>query len=169
MTNIALFSGSFDPVTYGHLDIIKRASKMFDTLIVGIGENSSKKYMFDTWTRFSFITKEIEFLQANSNSNEYKNIVVQIFPGLIVKFCKNENIKTIIRGVRNTIDFEQESTIARINQSQDPNIETIFLPTHPTLSHISSTVVKEIVKYGGNVSEYVCYDVEQALKQKLHQ
>ena len=141
----AVFPGSFDPITLGHCEIIEKACEIFDEVIVSVGNNSNKNYRFSLDQRLKFI------------SNEFKNnpkVYVEKYEGLTVDFCKNKNIKHIVRGLRNPADFEFEKKIALFNSSLE-NIETIFLLTSPNNAFISSSMVREIMDNGGNFKKFV--------------
>ena len=140
---IAVFPGSFDPITLGHYDIIERAAPLFDKLIIAIGQNSQKKYMFPLEKRMEFIRKSTEHLS---------NVEVDFFEGLTVDYCLQKNAQVIIRGLRNPADFEFEKAIAQTNRelTQQNKIETIFLLTSASKSFISSSIVREIITFGGN-------------------
>ena len=141
----AVFPGSFDPITLGHCEIIEKACEIFDEVIVSVGNNSDKNYKFSLDQRLKFI------------SNEFKNnpkVYVEKYEGLTVDFCKNKNIKHIVRGLRNPADFEFEKKIALFNSSLE-NIETIFLLTSPNNAFISSSMVREIIDNGGNFKKFV--------------
>ena len=141
----AVFPGSFDPITLGHCEIIEKACEIFDEVIVSVGNNSNKNYKFSLDQRLKFI------------SNEFKNnpkVYVEKYEGLTVDFCKNKNIKHIVRGLRNPADFEFEKKIALFNSSLE-NIETIFLLTSPNNAFISSSMVREIMDNGGNFKKFV--------------
>ena len=141
----AVFPGSFDPITLGHCEIIEKACEIFDELIVSVGNNSDKNYKFSLDQRLKFI------------SNEFKNnpkVYIEKYEGLTVDFCKNKNIKHIVRGLRNPADFEFEKKIALFNSSLE-NIETIFLLTSPNNAFISSSMVREIMDSGGNFKKFV--------------
>ena len=141
----AVFPGSFDPITLGHCEIIEKACEIFDELIVSVGNNSDKNYRFSLDQRLKFI------------SDEFKNnpkVYVEKYEGLTVDFCKNKNIKHIVRGLRNPADFEFEKKIALFNRSLE-NIETIFLLTSPNNAFISSSMVREIMDNGGNFKKFV--------------
>tara|TARA_B100000925_G_scaffold275865_1_gene242507 strand:- start:123 stop:575 length:453 start_codon:yes stop_codon:yes gene_type:complete len=141
----AIFPGSFDPLTLGHCEIIKKATKVFDQVIVSVGNNSEKKYMFSLEERLNFI------------SSEFKNnslVLVEKYNGLTAEFCKTKNIKHIVRGLRNPADFEFEKKIALFNNSLE-DIETIFFLTSPSNSFISSSMVREIIENGGNYKKFV--------------
>lgn len=143
---IAVFPGSFDPITKGHVEIIKRGLPLFDELIVGIGYNTNKNYFFSQDRREHFITKTFE--------NEPKVKVVR-YSGLTVEFCKQIGAQYILRGLRTSADFEFERAIAQMNHSMAQEIETIFIVSDPSLSHISSTIVRDILLYQGDVSAFV--------------
>lgn len=143
---IAVFPGSFDPITKGHQDIIERASPLFDKIIVAIGINSTKKYHYNLETRQKFIAKTFE--------NNPK-IEVATYNGLTIDFCKSVNAKYIVRGVRNVTDYNYENGIAQMNRAMDNDIETLFIPTNPSLSAINSTIVRDILVNGGDVSQFV--------------
>lgn len=143
---IAVFPGSFDPITKGHENIVKRAVSLFDKIIVAIGDNSSKKRTFPLQKRIEWIEKTFE------NEN---NVEVMTYQGLTVDFCKQQNANYILRGLRSTIDFEYEQPIAQMNKSLNPEVESFFLLTEPEFSNISSSIVKEIYKHNGNVSQFV--------------
>ena len=141
----AVFPGSFDPITLGHCEIIEKACEIFDELIISVGNNSDKNYKFSLDQRLKFI------------SNEFKNnpkVYVEKYEGLTDDFCKNKNIKHIVRGLRNPADFEFEKKIALFNSSLE-NIETIFLLTSPNNAFISSSMVREIMDNEGNFKKFV--------------
>lgn len=141
----ALFPGSFDPITNGHEDIILRALPVFDELIIGVGINSEKKYMFSLDKRIKFIKDTFQ---------NYKNIKVDSYEGLTTNFCKKINAKYILRGLRNSSDFEFEKAIAHTNRKLS-GIETVFMLTSSRNSYISSSIVREIIKNNGNYKPLV--------------
>ena len=141
----AVFPGSFDPITLGHVDIIKRATKIFDEIIVAIGINNEKKYLFSNDVRIKFI--EDTFIKE-------PKIKVKKYKGLTINFCKKNNINTILRGVRNPSDFEFEKAIAHTNYKLS-GVETVFLITNPEFSYISSSIVREIIENNGNYKKLV--------------
>ena len=140
-----MLPGSFDPITLGHCEIIEKACEIFDEVIVAVGNNSDKNYRFSLNQRLKFISDE--FI---NNSKVY----VEKYHGLTVDFCKNKNIKHIVRGLRNPADFEFEKKIALFNNSLE-NIETIFFLTSPKNAFISSSMVREIMDNGGNFKKFV--------------
>jgi pantetheine-phosphate adenylyltransferase len=142
----ALFPGSFDPITVGHEDIVRKASKLFDEVVVGIGENSNKKYLFPLEQRTNWIQETFKDLP---------NVSVAHYSGLTVDFCHSIGAQYIVRGLRNALDFEYESNIARLNATLKSDIETIVLISKPELVAINSTIVREIIKHKGNVSTLV--------------
>lgn len=138
---IAVFPGSFDPITLGHYDIIERAAPLFDKLIIAIGQNSQKKYMFPLEKRMEFIRKSTE---------HFSNVEVDFFEGLTVDYCLQKNAQFIIRGLRNPADFEFEKAIAHTNRTlARKKLETVFLLTSSGKSFISSSIVREIITHGG--------------------
>jgi pantetheine-phosphate adenylyltransferase len=132
-----------------------------DHLIIGIGVNSSKKTMFSELNRIQMISESVSFLSKRNN------ITVTSFEGLLVNFAKQEGAKVLIRGIRNVSDFEYEINLANINKTVAPGIDTIFLPTSPELAVVSSSMVKEISKHGGDVSRFVPKHVDQILKSRF--
>ena len=145
---IAVFPGSFDPITLGHYDIIERASRLFDKIIIAIGQNSQKKYMFSLEQRKVFIKKTFE---------KFPNVEVDSFDGLTVEYCQKRGVNFIVRGLRNPADFEFEKAIAHINRrlTAENRIETVFLLTSSSKSFISSSIVREIISYGGDYKLFV--------------
>jgi len=146
MQRVCLFPGTFDPVTLGHVDIIDRAIPLFDKIIVGIGKNTTKAPMFSAEQRLAWI-KEI-----------YKNESIvegAIYEGLTVDFCKKVNAKFILRGIRYVSDFEYEKTIADANRTLDKSIETIFLTGEPKYTSVASTIVRDIIRNGGDASHFL--------------
>ena len=141
----AVFPGSFDPLTLGHCEIIEKAAQVFDQVIVSVGNNSEKKYRFSLDQRLNFISSEFK-----NNSK----ILVEKYDGLTADFCKNKNIKHIVRGLRNPTDFEFEKQIALFNKSLE-NLETIFFLTSADNAFISSSIVREIIENGGNYKKFV--------------
>ncbi|MDX1684694.1 MAG: pantetheine-phosphate adenylyltransferase [Saprospiraceae bacterium] len=146
MSNIAVFPGSFDPITIGHIDLVNRALPLFDQIIIAIGINSKKKTFFTLEQRTDWI-KEV------FKNNE--KISVESFEGLTVDFCERKNARYLLRGLRNASDFDYEKTISQINHIVGKKIETIFLISKPELSHVSSSIVREIIGAGGDVSVFL--------------
>ncbi len=142
----AIYPGSFDPLTLGHLDIIQRSAKIVDELVVGVLHNSAKNSLFSLDERVSMI-KEI--------TKDIPNVTVSSFDGLLVNHMKEIDATIIIRGLRAVTDFEYELQIAQTNHVESPEVETIFLTTSLQYSYLSSTVVKEFASYGGDISKFV--------------
>lgn len=159
-----VYAGTFDVVTLGHLDIIKRSKTFCDQLVIAVGVNSAKKTLFTVEERMqhinTMIDAHIEFLTAT-------DITVESFDDLLVDYAKRIGAKVLIRGIRSVSDFEYEITLANVNRVLNPGIETIFLPTSPNLAVVSSSVAKEIAKHNGNVSQFVPAHVASALKDKF--
>ena len=151
MSRIAVFPGSFDPITVGHEDIVQRALSLFDTIIVAIGENSTKQYMFP-------LQKRKEWLETLFENEE--KVKVKSYEGLTVDFCTKAGAAYIIRGLRSAADFEFEQSIAQMNRAMAPGIETVFLPANPKHSAINSTIVRDIIRNGGDASAFVPAGVE---------
>ncbi len=146
MKKIAVFPGSFDPITTGHEDLVKRAVPLFDKIIVAVGVNSQKKYLFPLNQRLAWLEKVF----ANEPTVE-----VAHFEGLTANFCQTVNSNYLLRGLRNASDFDYEKTISQLNNIVGDGLETIFLISKPEFSHISSTIVREIIKGKGDVSSFV--------------
>jgi len=144
--NHVVYSGTFDPITIGHLDIIQRSSKIFDKLLIAVAESSEKNTKFPLNERIYMI--------KNSTQNLH-NIEIKPFKSLLVEFLKQEKINIIIRGIRNSIDFEYEKNMDLANKSLDKNIETIFLNSKPEMEFISSSVVRTILNYNGDISHLI--------------
>ncbi len=161
MAKIAIYPGTFDPITLGHLDIIKRASNLFDHLIVAVAKDSAKNPLFNLDERINLVSEEIKNLNLSSQ------VSVEKFEGLLVDFASKKNSKIIIRGLRAVSDFEYEFQMFGMNSKLDPSINTIFLPASETHHFIASKLVKEIAKLGGNISKFVSPNIVEKLKQKL--
>ncbi len=147
MKKIALFPGSFDPFTKGHADIALRGSQIFDEVVIGIGSNTSKKRFFDL---------DIMIHCMKQSFASHTNIRVEAFQGLTAAFAQKIGARYLLRGLRNTTDFEYENTIAQVNQKIG-KLETVLLITSPEYAYISSTIVRDIYKYGENIDEYLPY------------
>lgn len=158
MTKIAVYPGSFDPVTYGHLDIAKRATNIFDHLIIAVTSNQSKKTLFT-------ITERVEMLKVVTR--HLPKIEVSSFDGLLVEFVMAHKATVIIRGLRAVSDFEYELQMALMNRKLENAVDTAFLMPAEPYTYLSSSVVKEIVSEGGNASEFVPSLVERKLQQKF--
>ena len=143
---VGIYPGSFDPVTNGHIDIIKRSAKLVDTLIVAILENSSKKAFFSTQERIQLLEESCK---------DIENLKVESFSGLLVDFAKEKEANLIIRGLRALTDFEYELQMAQMNKHLHSEIETIFLVTNVRYSFLSSSAIKEVAQFGGDVSDFV--------------
>ena len=146
MSNIALFPGSFDPFTAGHLNILKRALTMFDGVVVAVGINQDKSGFFNNAARIDIINQTIAGLE---------NVEVIEYDGLTVDICRHLGIHHIVRGVRNMLDFENERAIADANRRLAPEIETIIIPTAQEFAHISSSAVRDILRHHGDTSLFI--------------
>jgi len=155
---IGIYPGSFDPLTYGHIDIIERSKELCDKLIIAIAINSAKKPLFSVEERIEII---------NNCCMIKNNVEVVSFNSLLADYCKDNNVSFIIRGLRSTTDFEYEYTIAAANRKLAPEIETIFLVTKGENFFISSNIVKEIASYNGDVSALVPPFVEDKIHRKI--
>jgi pantetheine-phosphate adenylyltransferase len=160
MRSIAVYPGSFDPPTNGHCDIIKRSSKLFDKLIVAVAENPAKKYFFSVEERITML-REIVL--------EYDNIEVAHFEGLLVEYADKIGAVTIIRGLRALSDFEYEFELALMNRHLNSNVDTIFMMTDEHYSFIRSSLVREVARLGGDISDKVPSVVEKYLKERFSQ
>lgn len=154
---IAVYPGSFDPVTLGHIDIIQRASKQFDKLIVAVLNNLSKNPLFSVEER-----KEL----LRQVTRDMPNVEIDSFRDLLVNYMEDKQGHVIVRGIRSVTDFEYELQMASTNQKLNPRVETIFMMTNPKYSYLSSSMVKEIARFSGNVSEMVTSEVEAAMRLK---
>lgn len=155
MNRICLFPGTFDPVTLGHIDIINRALPLFDKIFVGIGINSSKNPMFSPEQRMEW------FREIYKNEPRVESVA---YEGLTVNYCKRINAGFILRGIRYVSDFEYEKTIADANRTLDKNIETIFLTGEPKYTSVASTIVRDIIRNGGDASPFLPEAVISSLK-----
>jgi len=156
---IAVYPGSFDPITNGHIDIVKRASKMFDKIIVAVASREQKKPIFSLEERVSLAQKVL----AN-----YKNVEVVGFKNLLIDFVREKKACTIIRGIRAVVDFDYEFQMVVTNRKLAPEIETIFFMPSAQYFYLSASLVKEIASLGGRISCFVPRPVAQALKKKFH-
>jgi pantetheine-phosphate adenylyltransferase len=150
---IALFPGSFDPFTNGHLDVVRRGISLFDQIIIAIGNNSSK-------SRYLPVEQMMEMI-AEVFRDEPR-VSVQSYKGLTADYARETGARYLLRGLRNTTDFEYENTIAQANRHVNPDLETVFLITSPTLAAISSTIIREIHRFGGNVDDFVPFALPAA-------
>ncbi|MGL5963902.1 MAG: pantetheine-phosphate adenylyltransferase [Fusobacteriaceae bacterium] len=156
---IAVYSGSFDPITKGHEDIIRKAAKMTDKLVVAVLNNVNKKYLFSLEERTDMVIESLKNLE---------NIEVKNFQGLLTEFMSENKIEFVIRGLRAVSDYEYELTMAFANSDiSDGKIETIFIPASKNYMYLSSSVVREIANYGGKLSDYVNDDVEKKIRSKI--
>jgi pantetheine-phosphate adenylyltransferase len=146
MARIAVFPGSFDPVTKGHESIVLRALPLFDKVIVAIGNNSTKTYMFSLENRKKWLKQVFA---------KHKQVSVEDYSGLTVDFCKKKKANYILRGIRTPGDYEFESNIAQMNRAMVPGIETIFMLTLPEYTAVSSSIVRDILKHGGNARQFI--------------
>ena len=154
----AICPGSFDPITNGHLDIIIRAAKLFDKLIIGVYENPEKQVLFTTEERAELVEKAVANLP---------NVEVRVFSGLTVNFAREANAQTIVRGLRMSADFEREFDLAMMNKKLSPDIELICLMSDLEYQFLSSSLLKEAARLGGNVDNFVPEHVAEALRKKV--
>jgi pantetheine-phosphate adenylyltransferase len=154
---VAVYTGMFDPVHLGHLDIIQRGSRLFERLIVGVGINPDKSTLFS-------IEERVDLLQQVAR--EYKNVEVQPFPGLAVRFVRESGARIMIRGLRTLSDMEYEFSMSLMNLHLDPGIETVFLMAKEEFSHVSSSLLRQIAALGGDLAKFLPDPVKSALMAK---
>lgn len=151
MKRVALFPGSFDPFTNGHLDVVRRGAELFDELIIALGNNSSKqRYLPVDWM----------LARINDLFADEPRVSAVAYRGLTAEFARETGARYLLRGLRNTTDFEYENTIAQANRHVNPALETVFLITSPALAAISSTIIREIHRFGGDVSQFVPFNLD---------
>lgn len=160
MKTIAIYPGTFDPLTNGHADLVIRAARIFDQVIVAVAANPSKQPMFS-------LAERVEL--ANQAFSEHHNVRVQGFSGLLAEFAKAQQAQILLRGVRAVADFEYEFQLASMNRQLNPDLDSLFMTPSEKNTFISSTLVKEVAKHGGDVSRFVPAHVEAALLHKLAQ
>ncbi|MDY0405983.1 pantetheine-phosphate adenylyltransferase [Virgibacillus sp. 179-BFC.A HS] len=159
MTRLAICPGSFDPITYGHLDIIERGAKIFDHVIVAVFNNQAKSPLFSVEERVTLIEESTSHLP---------NVTVDSNNGLLIDYAKKKNAQVILRGLRAVSDFEYELQITSANRKLDKDVETLFMMTNNQYSFLSSSIIKEMAKYGSNVSDLVPSPVYSALRDKYN-
>ncbi|AKM09767.1 pantetheine-phosphate adenylyltransferase [Croceicoccus naphthovorans] len=159
---IGIYPGTFDPITLGHLDIIRRGSKLVDELIIGVTTNPSKNPMFTPEERMTMVEREVKALGI-------ENVQVVGFNALLIKFAQKQGARVIIRGLRAVADFEYEYQMAGMNQQLDPNIETVFLMADVSLQPIASKLVKEIAMFGGEITRFVSPKVCEEVIERVEQ
>jgi pantetheine-phosphate adenylyltransferase len=158
MARLAVYAGSFDPVTFGHVDLIERASALFSDVVVAIGVHPTRNPLFQIDERLDLV---------RSVSARFPNVRVDSFDGLLIEYCRKNSARVIVRGLRVATDFEYELQIAHANADLCPEVDTVFLPTRTVHGFISASLVREIASHGGDVSRYAPRDVCEALKKKF--
>ena len=156
----AVYPGSVDPATYGHLDVIRRASVSFDRVVVGVLQNSAKSPLFSVEERVKML-KEV--------TKDLGNVKVVPFDGLLVEFARQQKARLVIRGLRAITDFEYEIQMSQTNHKLEPEVETMFLTTNLKYSYLSSTIVREVAAFGGDISQFVPETVAKSIKEKMSQ
>ena len=154
----AIFPGSFDPPTNGHINVIERASRIFEELIVVISVNPQKKYFFNAEERYKMLEEIIK---------KYENVHLHMWDQLIVDFAEKKGAKVIVRGIRSLNDFAYELELSQINKGLKSHIDTLFIPTDPRYSLLRSSAIKELASFGGDISQMVPENVEKAIKERL--
>jgi pantetheine-phosphate adenylyltransferase len=157
---LAVYTGTFDPVHLGHLDIISRGSSIFDQLIVGVGINPDKQPFFDQHERVELVRAVIE---------PYPNVIVRPFGSLAVTFVREVGARVMLRGLRTTSDMENEFTMSLLNLNLDPEIETVFLMAKEPYSHLSSTMLRQIATFGGPLDKFLPAEVKDALEKRVRE
>jgi len=158
MTKRVIYPGTFDPITNGHLDLIKRAASMFDEIVIGVAASPSKKTMFTLEERVQLTQDAV---------TEFKNVSVSGFSGLLVDFAKKEQATILIRGLRTTVDFEYEFGLTNMYRKLMPELESLFLTPSEEYAFLSSTIVREVAIHGGDIENFVPTVVSNAIKEKL--
>ncbi|MFC1548594.1 pantetheine-phosphate adenylyltransferase [Candidatus Omnitrophota bacterium] len=159
MTTRAVYPGTFDPVTYGHLDVIRRASALYDKVFIAVAKSSEKSPLFSPEERVAMMNEAV---------SAYKNVEVEAFDGLVVDYALNKSSKVVVRGLRMISDFEYEFQMALTNRKLNSDVETVFMMPNESYSYLSSKLIKEIAQLGADVSEFVPENVEKKLKEKLN-
>lgn len=159
MIKKAIYPGTFDPMTNGHINSIQRASKLFDTIVVAVAKSAGKSPLFESQERLDM---------AKQALCEYDNINVVFFDGLLVDLAKEHKANIVVRGIRSIADFEYESQMAGMNKKMMPALETVFLTTDPDWCDVSSTLVRDIARLGGQVSDFVPHEIEKAILAKVN-
>jgi pantetheine-phosphate adenylyltransferase len=155
---IAVYPGTFDPITFGHLDIIERTSKVFAKLIIAVAEDNPKSPIFT-------VQERLELIETQVRKRYNENVTVQHFNGLLVDFVRSQGSSVIVRGLRAATDFEYEFQLSFMNHKLAPDIQTMFIPANEKGHFISSRIVKEVARLGGNLSTFVPKEIEEKLKQ----
>ena len=155
---IAVYPGSFDPATYGHLDVIRRASVSFDRIIVGVLHNSAKSPLFSVEERVNILEKA---------TKDIPNVVIQSFEGLSVNFARENHAQVIVRGLRAVTDFEYELQMAQTNRVLAPDVDTVFMTTSLQYAYLSSTIMKEVASFGGDISKFAPREIIEAVREKM--
>ncbi|HKI45484.1 MAG TPA: pantetheine-phosphate adenylyltransferase [Balneolales bacterium] len=163
MKRAAIYPGSFDPITYGHLDILERATHMFQNVIVTVADNTQKECVFSADERVQLINECIR------DKTWADQVEIKRFTGLLVNFAQEQNVHTLIRGVRQISDFEYEFRMALMNRRLSPEVDTIFLMPSEELTFVSASLVKEVAYWGGHVEHFVPGNVAEALRNKFQQ
>lgn len=158
MSTIAVYAGSFDPITLGHLDIVRRGATLFDEVIIAVGLNPAKRYTFTLEDRMRIVSDAV---------SDIPNVRVDAFDGLLVDYCKKVDARVILRGLRAVTDFEFEFKIGLANMDMAPDIQTTFLLTEPRMLFVSSSLVREIASHGGDIRRYVPTAAAEALEAKF--
>ena len=156
--NIAIYPGTFDPITLGHLDILQRASKLFDHVIITLAINSTKTPLFTKEERLEFISDAVKNMS---------NVTVDSFEGMLIKFAEKKGASAVIRGLRAISDFEFEFQLALMNRKQNQDITTVFLMPNEKYTYLNSTIIREVAKFGGDVSSFITPLVADKLKNKF--
>ena len=154
----AVYPGSFDPATFGHLDVIRRASVAFDRIIVGVLHNSAKSPLFSVEERVNILEKAV---------SDIPNVIIRPFNGLSVNFARENNAQVIIRGLRAVTDFEYELQMAQTNRVLAPDVDTVFMTTSLKYAYVSSTIMKEVALFGGDLSNFAPPEIIEAVRSKL--
>lgn len=157
MSSIAIYPGTFDPFTNGHLSLVERGLNLFDNLIIAVGENPAKKYLFDVDERMALIKEAV---------SGFNNVEVDRFDGLLVDYARDREVDAVIRGLRAVSDFEYELQLALMNRKLSRNLETVFLMPALRYIFLSSTIVKEAASFGGDITDLVPLNVQRALNEK---
>lgn len=154
----AIYPGTFDPITNGHLDLVRRAISLFDHVIVAVGHNPEKRPFFETGERLAM---------AQDSLREFETVEVQVLSGLLAEFAKERNAAAIVRGLRAVSDFEFEFQMALMNRRLAPDIETVYLMPNEKYTYLSSTIIKDVARYGGDISRFVPEPVVRMLREKF--